>query len=104
MSEIAYETLCEDPGAYAEANLVYRGEVGAIEHQNGLPCLLFFTRSLGRGEWADPVYVVCPEILSIAAGDRPTLYVHVTGETREYRDETGNTRRIPVVRLAFWSE
>ena len=99
LSATSYSQLAKDVAACKDQKLTFRGRIGAFGDMDGMPCLLLYTRNPSRGEWVDPLWIVCDEILSFSEGDILTVYVTVEGTTADYEGA-----QLPVVRLAFYNE
>ena len=99
LSATSYSQLAKDVEACKDQKLTFRGRIGAFGDMDGMPCMLLYTRNPSRGEWVDPLWIVCDEILSFSEGDILTVYVTVEGTKADYEGT-----QLPVVRMAFYNE
>ena len=98
LSPTTYAQLAADPEGCKGQNLSFRGRIGAFGDMDGMPCMLLYTRNPSRGEWVDPLWIVCDEILSFSEGDILTVYVTPEGTTAGHEGQV-----LPVVRLMFYN-
>lgn len=99
LSPTTYAQLAADPEGCKGQKLSFRGRIGAFGDMDGMPCMLLYTRNPSRGEWVDPLWIVCDEILSFSEGDILTVYVTPEGTTAEHEGQI-----LPVVRLMFYND
>lgn len=99
LSPTTYAQLAADPEGCKGQKLSFRGRIGAFGDMDGMPCMLLYTRNPSRGEWVDPLWIVCDEILSFSEGDILTVYVTPEGTTAEHEEQI-----LPVVRLMFYND
>lgn len=104
IKDITYERLQTETEAQKDKHISLRGKIGAFSDYEGMPCLMIYSANPGTGIWANPVWVLCEEILSFEEGDIITVLGVVEGTLLPYTDAEGVESQLPVVRMKYYSE
>lgn len=104
LTTIDYSDLRNDTASFIGKNISVRGRIDQFHDYDGMPCLLLYTRNPGKGNWTEPVWVLCDEILSFEIGDIKTVLATIEGATLPFTNADGDTTELPVIRLKFYND